>query len=64
MGARRHQPRSHQLDRLGNFDTTARHVAAAVAASSVVVLDGDDPIVAALGVAAPEGGEVAWFGSA
>ena len=52
-----------QLDRFGELDTTAGHVAAAVAASSVVVLDGDDPIVAGLGGAAPEGGEVAWFGA-
>ncbi len=52
-----------QLDRFGELDTTARHVAAAVAASSVVVLNGDDPIVAGLNTAAPENGEVAWFGA-
>lgn len=56
-----------QLDRYGELDTTARHVAAAVTASRVAVLDGDDPLVAGLGAgrdaAPPDGGAVAWFGA-
>ena len=56
-----------QLDRYGELDTTARHVAAAVAASRIAVLAADDPMVARLGAGrsaeSPEGGEIAWFGA-
>jgi UDP-N-acetylmuramyl tripeptide synthase len=50
-----------QLDRYGELETTASHVAAAVAASRVAVLAADDPMVARLGDG--RRGEVAWFGA-
>lgn len=37
-----------QLDRYGELETTARHVAVAVQASASAVLNGDDPLVASL----------------
>jgi UDP-N-acetylmuramyl tripeptide synthase len=49
-----------QLDRYGELETTARHVAAAVAASGVAVLAADDPIVARLGEGRGTG--AVWFG--
>lgn len=49
-----------QLDRYGELETTARHVAAAVAASGIAVLAADDPIVARLGEG--RGAGAVWFG--
>jgi len=51
-----------QLDRYGELETTARHVANAVAASGVAVLAADDPMVARLGEGRGTG--AAWFGGA
>lgn len=48
-----------QLDRYGELDTTAGHLAATVAASDRAVLNADDPAVAAL-----DAGRTAWFGAA
>lgn len=50
-----------QLDRYGELETTARHVAGAVAASRSAVLSADDPMVAGLASSCP--GEVVWFGA-
>jgi UDP-N-acetylmuramyl tripeptide synthase len=47
-----------QLDRYGELDTTAGHVAVAVAAADRAVLNADDPAVAAL-----DEGRTAWFGA-
>ena len=50
-----------QLDRYGELETTAGHVAVAVAASGIAVLAADDPMVARLGAGRSDG--VAWFGA-
>ena len=49
-----------QLDRFGELDTTASHVAAAMEHAAAVVLNGDDPKVASL---AASGEAVAAFGA-
>jgi len=54
-----------QLDRFGEIDTTAallRQVAAGT--SGAVVLNADDPRIAAFAAAAPAGATVSWFGLA
>ena len=50
-----------QLDRYGELETTAGHVAVAVAASDVAVLAGDDPLVARIGQG--RGARTVWFGA-
>lgn len=47
-----------QLDRYGELETTARHVAVAVSAARRAVLNADDPAVAGL-----DEGRTAWFGA-
>lgn len=47
-----------QLDRFGELDTTAGHVAVAVRSARRAVLNADDPAVAAL-----DDGRTAWFGA-
>jgi UDP-N-acetylmuramyl tripeptide synthase len=47
-----------QLDRYGELDTTAGHVAVAVASADRAVLNADDPAVAAL-----DEGRTVWFGA-
>lgn len=49
-----------QLDRYGELDTTAGHVAAAISHARQAVLNGDDPMVVKLAGNTP----AAWFGAA